>query len=72
MKRTRTIIGLAEVPLSFKWYQSLLGLRCRRDLCWNSVTRSPAFREYPVKQRGQLADRWALLQASASRRPYAC
>jgi hypothetical protein len=46
--------------------------RCRRDLCWNSVTRSPAFREYPIKQRGQLADRWALLQASASRRPYAC
>ena len=32
---------------------------CRRGLCWNSVTRSPAFREYPVKQRDQLADRWA-------------
>jgi catechol 2,3-dioxygenase-like lactoylglutathione lyase family enzyme len=26
MKRTWTIIGVADVPLSFKWYQSLLGL----------------------------------------------
>jgi hypothetical protein len=26
MKRARTIIGLADVPLSFKWCQSLLGL----------------------------------------------
>src|SRR5262249_16488000 len=31
---------------------------CRRDWCWNSVTRSPAFREYRVRRRGQLADRW--------------
>src|SRR5262249_17395625 len=26
MKRTWTIIGVADVPRSFKWYQSLLGL----------------------------------------------
>src|SRR3979411_109212 len=26
MKRTWTIIGVANVPESFKWYQSLLGL----------------------------------------------
>jgi catechol 2,3-dioxygenase-like lactoylglutathione lyase family enzyme len=26
MKRTWTIIGVADVPASFKWYQSLLGL----------------------------------------------
>jgi catechol 2,3-dioxygenase-like lactoylglutathione lyase family enzyme len=26
MKRTWTIIGVADVPKSFKWYQSLLGL----------------------------------------------
>ena len=26
MKRTWTIIGVADVALSFKWYQSLLGL----------------------------------------------
>jgi catechol 2,3-dioxygenase-like lactoylglutathione lyase family enzyme len=26
MKRTRTIIGVANVPQSFAWYQSLLGL----------------------------------------------
>jgi hypothetical protein len=39
--------------------------RCRRDLCWNSVTRSPALREYPVFD--QLVDRWPLLQASARR-----
>lgn len=26
MKRTWTIIGVADVPVSFKWYQSLLGL----------------------------------------------
>ncbi len=25
MKRTWTIIGVANVPQSFKWYQSLLG-----------------------------------------------
>jgi catechol 2,3-dioxygenase-like lactoylglutathione lyase family enzyme len=25
VKRTWTIIGVADVPLSFKWYQSLLG-----------------------------------------------
>src|SRR6266511_4009737 len=31
---------------------------CCRDLCWNWVTRSPAFREYRVRPRGQLADRW--------------
>jgi catechol 2,3-dioxygenase-like lactoylglutathione lyase family enzyme len=27
MKRIWTIIGVADVPQSFKWYQSLLGLR---------------------------------------------
>jgi catechol 2,3-dioxygenase-like lactoylglutathione lyase family enzyme len=27
MKRNWTIIGVANVPQSFKWYQSLLGLR---------------------------------------------
>jgi catechol 2,3-dioxygenase-like lactoylglutathione lyase family enzyme len=27
MKRTWTIIGVADVPRSFQWYQSLLGLR---------------------------------------------
>ena len=26
MKRTWTIIGVSDVPASFKWYQSLLGL----------------------------------------------
>ncbi len=26
MKRTWTIVGVADVPQSFKWYQSLLGL----------------------------------------------
>src|SRR5262245_21568125 len=26
MKRTWTIIGVADVPASFRWYQSLLGL----------------------------------------------
>jgi catechol 2,3-dioxygenase-like lactoylglutathione lyase family enzyme len=26
MKRTWTIIGVADVPQSFEWYQSLLGL----------------------------------------------
>ncbi len=26
MKRTWTIIGVADVPASFKWYQSLLGI----------------------------------------------
>ena len=26
MRRTWTIIGVADVPASFKWYQSLLGL----------------------------------------------
>jgi catechol 2,3-dioxygenase-like lactoylglutathione lyase family enzyme len=26
MKRTWTIIGVADVPQSLKWYQSLLGL----------------------------------------------
>jgi hypothetical protein len=26
MKRTWTIIGVGDVPGSFKWYQSLLGL----------------------------------------------
>ena len=26
MKRTWTILGVADVPASFKWYQSLLGL----------------------------------------------
>ncbi len=27
MRRTWTIIGVSDVPASFKWYQSLLGLR---------------------------------------------
>jgi catechol 2,3-dioxygenase-like lactoylglutathione lyase family enzyme len=27
MRRTWTIIGVADVPCSFKWYQSLLGLQ---------------------------------------------
>ena len=44
--------------------------RCCRDLCWNWVTRSPAFREYRVRPRRQLADRW--WQASANRQPFAC
>jgi hypothetical protein len=26
MRRTWTIIGVGDVPCSFKWYQSLLGL----------------------------------------------
>src|SRR5262249_33450294 len=47
-------------------------LRCCRDLCWNWVTRSPAFREYRVRPRGQLADRWMFWQASANRQPFAC
>jgi hypothetical protein len=33
MKRTWTIIGVADVPQSFKWYQSLLGLPQVRALC---------------------------------------
>src|SRR5205809_1564381 len=45
---------------------------CCRDLCWNWVTRSPAFREYRVRPRGQLADRWMFWQASANRQPFAC
>jgi hypothetical protein len=49
-----------------------LSPRCRRDLCWNWVTRSPAFREYRVRRRGQLADRWMFWQASANRQPFAC
>jgi putative ABC transport system substrate-binding protein len=32
-------------------------------MCWNWVTRSPAFREYLVRPRGQSADRWALWRA---------
>jgi len=47
-------------------------MRCCRDLCWNWVTRSPAFREYRVRPRGQLADRWMFWQASANRQPFAC
>src|SRR5262245_9452810 len=45
---------------------------CRREWCWNSVTRSPAFREYPVRRQGQSADRWALWRASANHQPCAC
>src|SRR2546425_10855246 len=45
---------------------------CCRDLCWNWVTRSPAFREYRVRLRGQLADRWMFWEASANRQPFAC
>src|SRR6516165_12222298 len=48
------------------------GVGCRREWCWNSVTRSPAFREYPVRRRGQSADRWALWRASANHQPCAC
>src|SRR6516162_1086136 len=48
------------------------GVRCCRDFCWNWVTRSPAFREYRVRPRGQLADRWMFWQASANRQPFAC
>src|SRR6266487_4065424 len=46
--------------------------RCRREWCWNWVTRSPAFREYPVRPRGQSADRWAWWQASSNHQPCAC
>src|SRR6266516_5936175 len=47
-------------------YENSLGFQgCCRDLCWNWVTRSPAFREYRVRPRGQLADRWMFWQASA-------
>ena len=46
--------------------------RCCRDWCWNSVTRSPVFREYRVRPRGQLADRWMFWQAFANRQPFAC
>ena len=49
-----------------------LGERCRREWCWNLVTRSPAFREYPVRRRGQSVDRWALWRASANHQPCAC
>src|SRR6266536_626197 len=45
---------------------------CRREWCWNWVTRSPAFREYPVRPRGQSADRWAWWQASSNHQPCAC
>jgi hypothetical protein len=46
--------------------------RCRREWCWNLVTRSPAFREYLVRRRGQSVDRWALWRASANHQPCAC
>src|SRR5262249_33381643 len=45
---------------------------CRREWCWNLVTRSPAFREYLVRRRGQSADRWALWRGSANHQPCAC
>lgn len=45
---------------------------CRREWCWNLVTRSPAFREYLVRRRGQSVDRWALWRASANHQPCAC
>ena len=78
-------VGLEAGPLS-QWLYSVLaeaGLPvicvetrhmrgCRREWCWNSVTRSPAFREYPVRRRGQSADRWALWRASANHQPCAC
>src|SRR5437016_4824040 len=32
------------------------GRGCRREWGWNSVTRSPEFREYLVRRRGQSAD----------------
>ena len=34
MKRTWTIIGVADVSQSFKWYQSLLGLPLRIPAGW--------------------------------------
>ena len=33
---------------------------------------TPAFREYPVRPRGQSADRWAWWQASSNHQPCAC
>ncbi len=50
MKRTWTIVGVADVPQSFKWYQSLLGLtetapahllQANRRLGWNGLALSP-------------------------------
>ena len=43
---------------------------CRREWCWNLVTRSPAFREYLVRRRGQSVDRralWSVCQPSTLR-----
>ena len=49
------------------------GVRCCRDLCWNWVTRSPAFREYRVRRRGQSVDRLVVWRrGSANRQPCAC
>jgi hypothetical protein len=38
MKRTWTIIGVSDVPSSFKWYQSLFGHRdtTRPSLFWSA------------------------------------
>jgi hypothetical protein len=47
--------------------------RCRRELCWNLLTRSPAFREYRVRRRGQSVDRLVVWRrGSANRQPCAC
>src|SRR5215467_11808717 len=61
-----------ESLVDFSTYSSQPLRGCRREWCWNSVTRSPAFREYPVRRRGQSADRWALWRASANHQPCAC
>jgi hypothetical protein len=51
----------------------LLYARCRRELCWNLLTRSPAFREYRVRRRGQSVDRLVVWRrGSANRQPCAC
>src|SRR5258707_14035241 len=70
--RRPTTVGIMRRQLGTDPRQVENRSGCCRDLCWNWVTRSPAFREYRVRPRGQLADRWMFWQASANRQPFAC
>src|SRR5262245_17754700 len=71
--RARRGHNLPRQAASFYIAQTDTGpARCRREWCWNLVTRSPAFREYLVRRRGQSVDGWALWRASANHQPCAC
>ena len=53
MKRTWTIIGVADVPQSFEWYQSLLACRRRTLLTTTSGKSSTRMeRSYSVSMSG--------------------